>query len=80
MIDLVSARRMMAGLGERMNYTLAKVSHVSKVWEDNTGTQNLTNIKGPIMISCTKHIAIKYHWFRSMIKPSEIEILQIETK
>ena len=32
------------------------------------------------MISRTKHISIKYHWFRSIIKPLEIEILRIETK
>ena len=38
MKDLVSARILMAELGEQMNYKLAQVSHVSKVWEDNTGT------------------------------------------
>ena len=80
MRDLVSARRLIAELGKRMNYKLAKVSHVSKVWEDNTGTQNLANSKGPLMTSRTKHIGIKYHWFRSMIKPSEIEICRIDTK
>ena len=79
MRDLVSARRLMVELGERMNYKLVKVSYVSKVWEDNTGTQNLANSKGPLMTSRTKHIAIKYHWFRSMIGP-KIEILRIDTK
>ena len=69
----------MAELGKRMNYKLMKVSHVSKVWEDNTGTQNLVNSKGPLMTSRTKHIAIKYHWFRSMIG-QQIKILRINTK
>ena len=79
MRDLVSARRLMAELGKRMDYKLDKHSHVSKVWEDNTGTQNLANSKGPLMTARTKHIGIKYHWFRSMIG-EEIEILRIDTK
>jgi len=36
MRDLVSARRLMTELGKRMNYKLDNISHVSKVWEDNT--------------------------------------------
>ena len=79
MRDLVSARRLVDELGKRMNYKLDKVSHVYKVWEDNTGTQKLANSKGPLMTSRTKHIGIKYHWFRSMIG-DKIEILRIDTK
>ena len=80
MRDLVSVGRLIAELGERMNYTLLKVSHISKVWEYSTGTQNLENSKGPIMKSRTKNIGIKYYSFRLIIKPSEIEILCIESK
>ena len=75
----MSEMRLLVELGERMNYKLVNVSHVSKVWEDNTGTQNLTNSKGPLMTFRTKHIAIEYHWFRSLIGP-QIEILCIDTK
>ena len=46
----------MAELGEVMNFKMDKVSHVSKVWEDKTGTQNLVNNKGPLMTSCTKKL------------------------
>ena len=63
-----------------MNYDLKSVSNVSKVWEDNVGTQNLANRKGPLMTSRTKHIGIKYHWFRSKIQPNIIIILHIDTK
>jgi len=31
------------------------------------------------MTARTKHIGIKYHWFRSEIKPNEIEILRVST-
>ena len=77
--DLVSARRLMAELVKRMNYKLNKISHVSKMWEDNTGTHNLANSKGPLITSRTKHIGIQYHWLRSMIG-DKIEILRIDTK
>ena len=49
-------------------------------WEDNTGTQNLANSKGPWMTTRTKHIGIKYHWFRSLIEPNKIEVHRIDTK
>jgi len=62
-----------------MNLELKGASTVSKAWEDNVGTQNLANSKGPLMTSRTKHIGIKYHWFRSKIIPNEIEILRVST-
>ena len=62
-----------------MNYKLDKVSHVSKVCKENIGTQNLANSNGPLMASRTKHIEIKYNWFRLMIG-DKIEIFRIDTK
>ena len=80
MRELVSTRRLIANLGKRMSYKLDKVSYISKVWDDNTGTQNLSNSKGPLMILRIKHIKIKYNWFRLMIKLNKIEILCIDTR
>ena len=79
MRELVSARRLFLELGEHMNMDLKSVSRVSKSWEDNVGTQNLDNSKGPLMSPRTKHIGIKYHWLRSKIG-SGIDILRINTK
>ena len=56
------------------------ISFVCKAWEDNTCTENLANSKGPLMTSRTKHIGIKYHWFRYMIRENEIEVNRIDTK
>ena len=78
MRELVSARSMVLELAMKMNLDLKGVSTVSKAWEDNVGTQNLANSKGPLMTSRTKHIGIKYHWFRSKIG-TEIEILRVST-
>ena len=55
------------------------LSSVYKAWEDNTGAQNFGNSKGPLMTARTKHIGIKYHWFRSKIVEGVIEIHRICT-
>ena len=80
MRKLVSARILLFELANRMDYDLQDMSHVSKAWEDNTGTDNFSNSKGPPMTPKINHISIKYHWFIPMIKPKEIEILRIDTK
>ena len=35
------------------------------IWEDNVGALTLANLELPRMTPRSKHIAIKYHWFRS---------------
>lgn len=79
MRELVSARSLTLELSLKMNLDFSGTSTVSKAWEDNIGTQNLANSKGPLMTARTKHIGIKYYWFRSKIEPNEIEILRIPT-
>mmetsp|Transcript_14669 Transcript_14669/g.14149 ORF Transcript_14669/g.14149 Transcript_14669/m.14149 type:complete len:90 (+) Transcript_14669:586-855(+) len=78
MRELVSARSLTLELSASMIFDLKGASTVPKAWEDNTGTRNLVNSKGPLMTSRTKHIGIKYHWFRSKIKPDKIEIKRIQ--
>ena len=80
MRELVFARNLVSELAKNMKYGLSHTALVSKVWEDNIGAQNLANGKGPLMSSRTKHIGIKYHWFREKVQPGEIEIHRIDTK
>ena len=79
MRELVSTRILVIELSKRMDLDLAGVAIVSKSWGDNIGTQNLAKRKGPFMTFRPKNIGIKYHWFRSIIKPDEIEINRIPT-
>ena len=51
----------MLELGERMNMNLKSVSQVSKVWEDNIGTENLAKSKEPLMTARKKNLVIKHH-------------------
>ena len=73
------ARRLLLKICNRIEYDLSDVAQVCKVWEDNYGTENLANSKGPLMMPRTKHIGIKYNWFRSRINPNKIEIIRIST-
>ena len=80
MRELAFAQNVVTKLVKNMSYDLQHVSQVSKVWEDNTGPENLANSKGPRVPSKIKHISIKYHWSLSMIKTNEIEIICIDSK
>ena len=55
-----------------MNLNMHNMSRIYKAWQDNMGNQNLANIDGPLMTAWTKHISVKYYWFRCMIKSVEI--------
>jgi hypothetical protein len=57
----------------------AKTS-MSTVFEDNSACLILANMPLPRMTPCSKHIAIKYHWFRGHISAGSIEVVKIESK
>jgi hypothetical protein len=50
------------------------------VWEDNIGALTLANLELGQHTPCSKHYAIKLHWFRSQLKPNKIVVTQISTK
>ena len=45
---------------------------------DNTSAINIS--KNPVMHSKTKHIAIKYHFFRELVQDKEIKLEYVHTK
>jgi hypothetical protein len=53
---------------------------MSTVFEDNSAALILANLEPPRMTPRTKHFAIKYHWFRSMLKPMCIEIVAVSSE
>jgi hypothetical protein len=48
--------------------------------EDNTGAMILAKIEPGRMTPRLKHYGVKYHWYRTKLKPDEIEIDRIDTK
>ncbi len=51
-----------------------------RIHEDNVGTLLLGQLEPRRMSPCSKHYAIKYHWFREQIKPRGIILQKIDTK
>jgi hypothetical protein len=54
-------------------------SFKTTVWEDNAGALTLANLEPGRITPRSKHYAIKYHWFRSHLKPNKVEIHKIES-
>jgi hypothetical protein len=63
------------GLDEEVKSTIT-----ATVWEDNTGALTLANLEPPRVTPKTKHFAVKYHWFRSELKPNKIEIVGVSSE
>jgi hypothetical protein len=54
----------------------AKVQTVGH--EDNLGCLKLTKMNPSRMTPRSKHYGVKYHWFRSKLKPNDIEVSYIK--
>ena len=57
-------------------------SHTSfrtTVWEDNNGALSLATLDPGQHTPRSKHYDIKVHWFRSHLKPNQIEVEKIDT-
>jgi hypothetical protein len=50
-----------------------------KVHEDNVGALALRKLEPRRMTPCSKHYAIKYHWFREHISPRNIQLVHISS-
>jgi hypothetical protein len=77
---LLPMRELIQSLSGSLKIDRKELSKVCAVWEDNNAALKLANAQFPNMTPRTKHIAIKYHWFKSHIKQGEIEVRRIDTK
>ena len=53
------------------------------IWEDNVGALTLAKLELPRMTPRSKHISIKYHWFRSYVNPDgpkKLDVVKVESK
>jgi hypothetical protein len=78
MRDLLPARDLLSEIASSIQLEYDSSSSVSSVFEDNDGARKLADSKGPLMSPRTKHISVKYHWFRSKIG-GEIMLTRIDT-
>ncbi len=76
---LLPLHSLLCEVSSKMDLSVSNVSVVkTRVWEDNNGALLLAN--NPTKISVrTKHMAIKYHFFRQFIGDN-IRVLKVDTK
>lgn len=60
----IPLRRMVHTLLDKFGITIPEDNNISIVWEDNNGVIKMVEAEYPNMTPRSKHIAIKYHWFR----------------
>jgi Reverse transcriptase (RNA-dependent DNA polymerase) len=79
MRDLLPMRRLLMEIGTTMNLDFAKPALVhSTIFEDNNGALGLAT--APKLTPRTKHIGVKYHWFKSHIGEEQgILIKKVDT-
>ena len=79
MRDLIPMRRLLQEAGQGLNLSFAKPAILhSTVFEDNNGALSLA--LSPKMTPRTKHIAVKYHHFRTSIGADKgILLVKIDT-
>lgn len=63
--DLLPLQRLVTEVGKTVGIPPHKLLDIkSTIWEDNKACLKLANKELPYMTNRSKHIAIKYHWFR----------------
>ena len=79
--DFIRMRVLILELCELLGLDYHKVALIkSTIWEDNPGCQKLANLEMPQMTPRSKDYAIKYHWFRTHIKPNNMSVEKFESK
>jgi hypothetical protein len=80
MRDLIPARHILQAIGKALSLPVPQgASLKSTVFEDNNGCLTLATI--PKMTPRSKHIGVKYFWFRSKVGPGTgIQIIKCDTK
>jgi hypothetical protein len=54
------------------------LENATKMFQDNTGCISLAN--NPMIIGKTKHIDVRYHFIRDMVKSGSIQLVWCKTK
>ena len=80
MRELVGSRKLMKEITIKCNLKRIETSKVSRVYEDNEAALKHAVTSLPKLSPRTKHIAVKYHWFKRKIELGVIEMFPISTK
>ena len=80
MRSLLPLQRLFKGTAKGLGLTREQTTTFkTSVWEDNQGCHTLANMEPGRITPRSKHYAIKFHWFRSHLKPNRVEVRKIDT-
>jgi hypothetical protein len=80
MQDLLPLQRLTKEIVKSLRKDGASVSTFkTTAHEDNLGCHHLANLEPGRMTPRSKHYRIKYHWFRSHLKPNEVMVKSVGT-
>jgi hypothetical protein len=78
MRDVLPIKMLATEISENVGLTQEPITHFrTTVWEDNAGALKLATLEPGRMTPRSKWYGIKYHWFRSKLKPNSIDIIKI---
>lgn len=77
--QLIPVKQVLAEMDKCMKLKLESRSLLSIVWEDNQAARQLATTDPPRLTPRSKHINIRYHWFRSHLKEGVLEVRDIDT-
>ena len=75
--ELLPLKRILKEVGKTFGKNKFRVITYSTIFEDNSGA--LTLAQCPKMTPRSKHIAVKYHFFRQFVTRGELEIRKVES-
>ena len=80
MKDVLPLKRLVNAVGHSIGLDEERLTTFkTTVWEDNVGAMTLANLEPGRMTPRSKFYAVKYHWFRSHLKPNRVVIEKIDT-
>ena len=66
--DLLPLHNIVEEVGQSLGLSQGNRMEIrSTIWEDNQAALKLANLELPYMTNRSKHIAVKYHWFRGHV-------------
>jgi hypothetical protein len=78
MRDVLPIKMLATEISENVGLTQEPITHFrTTVWEDNAGALKLATLEPGRTTPRSKWYGIKYHWFRSKLKPNSIDIIKI---
>jgi hypothetical protein len=81
MRELLPFKELVNSVGSIVGFEKNEVTTIkTTVWEDNVGAWTLANLEPGRNTPRSKHYAIKTHWFRSKLKPTNTMVNQISSE